>query len=50
MVSTHSKEELWRWSIRYDKLVSSLKGGVARHLKSNHTSSKVQYKEEDEIL
>ena len=24
MINTHTKEELWRWSINYDKLVTAL--------------------------
>jgi hypothetical protein len=49
LVSSHSKEELWRWSINYDKLVSAISSS-SKPLKSSISVCKVQYENDTEIL
>jgi hypothetical protein len=49
LVSAHSKEELWQWSISYDKIAAAL-GTESKNLKSSLYSSKVQFRNENFIL
>ncbi len=43
LVSSHTKEELWRWSISYEKLIAAIENGT-KSIKSSVCEGKVSYK------
>ena len=49
LVSVHSKEELWRWSINYDKIVASLGSGTCT-IKNGFERDAVKYKSKNEVF
>lgn len=42
LVNEHTRDELWRWSINYDKMVAVI-GNCTKTMKSSESESKIQY-------